>query len=408
MAWDTDALNYPYIRIRNVEWLKRTLLVFPHVARIAPSYGSPPDDPEVAIFRDLVGRRGPLLRNVNLDDAGIWDDQIELMTRMSETISMDDKQFVRRFGREATLGNKALVQESMSLWEDRSEGRTFQLHGQKVVSELLRFMFENGLAWHPDNSHGYGYVEMHPRLAEAVLATLAFACAKNEGLSLVTEFPQVYGRTINRSKEEIFQSCLDLAPSRDEIVGHEPASASLVEFVVHQRCDVSKLTPETLLALNKDWDAIGAFKDSLEKMTTDIPPGIGDPSILHQRLREKADKMFARWKEDNKNLPQRLKDLFSGDADEAGKVLGKLVEKGFGEGATGTGGAAVGGGGLVAAFSGGHLTYHALLGAAAGFAVAVIMRTGKNALAMRQKLKEDPFRYLTMMEEAGVSYVTSG
>jgi len=48
----------------------------------------------------------------------------------------------------------------------------------------------------------------------------------------------------------------------------------------------------------------------------------------------------------------------------------------------------------------GHLTYHGLLGAAAGFAVAVVMRTGKNVLAMRQKRKEDPLRCLTMMEKA--------
>jgi hypothetical protein len=141
-------------------------------------------------------------------------------------------------------------------------------------------------------------------------------------------------------------------------------------------------------------------------MTADIPPGIGDPNILHQRLREKADRMFARWKEDNKNLPQRLKDLFSGDTEEAGKALGKLVEKAVGEGAAGATGA-VGGGGLITTLSGGHLTYHTLLGATAGFAVAVVVRTGKNVVTMKQKRKEDPFRYLTMMEKAGVSYVTS-
>lgn len=167
----------------------------------------------------------------------------------------------------------------------------------------------------------------------------------------MTEFPQIYGRTIDRSKEEIFLSCLELAPSRNDIVGQQPASTNLVEFVVHQRCDVSKLTPETLLALNNNWEAIGAFKDSLEKMTADIPPGIGDPNILHQRLREKADKMFAKWKEDNINRPQSLKDLFSGDTDEAGKALGKLVEKAVGEGAAGATGA-VGGSGLITTLSG--------------------------------------------------------
>ena len=62
MARDIDALNYPYIRIRNVEWLKRTLLVFPHVIRMIPSYGAPADSEKIRPFCELEGRRGPLLR----------------------------------------------------------------------------------------------------------------------------------------------------------------------------------------------------------------------------------------------------------------------------------------------------------------------------------------------------------
>jgi hypothetical protein len=402
VALDTDALNYPYIRIRNVEWLKRTLLVFPHVARIAPSYGAPEDKAEVAQFRNLNGRRGPLLRNVDLESADIWTDQFELKARISDALSANRSQFIKQFGREATLDDVDLLRESASVWHDRFASRTFQLHGQKVVADLLNLLFENGLAWNPQNAHGRGYVEMHPRLAEAVLATLALACAKNEGLSLVTEFPQIYGRTIHRSKEEIFQSCLDLAPN-DKMVKHEPAPANLVDFVVHQRCDVSKLTPENLLALNKDWEAVGTFKDSLEKLAADIPPGIGSPTILHQHLREKADKMIERWKQDNKNLPQRLKDLLSGDGEEAAKALEKLIEKGIG-------GEVVGGtsGGLITWLSSGHLTYQAVLAATAGLAVAVVIHTGKNIAAMKKKQKEDPFRYLTMMHKAGVSYMASG
>jgi hypothetical protein len=260
-------------------------------------------------------------------------------------------------------------------------------------------LFQNDLAWDPQNSHGLGYVEMHPRLGEAVLATLAFACAKSEGLCLVTEFPQIYGRTIHRSKEDIFESSLGLAPKVEGIKEQAPEPGTLVEFVVHHHCDVSKLTPENLLALNKDWEAIGMFKDSLEKLAADIPPGIDDPKILHQHLREKADQMFARWKRDNKNLPQRLKDLFVGDDEEAAKVLEKLVEKGIG-------GEAVSGGAIGALFGGG-LTSHALLGAGAGLALAVVVRMGKNILALKKKRREDPFRYLTMMAKAGVSYVVS-
>src|SRR5258705_4757976 len=74
---------------------------------------------------------------------------------------------------QATLDDASLVDESTSLWDNRLAGRTFQLHGQKVVADLLDFLFQNDLAWNPRHSDGIGYVEMHPRLGEAVLATLA-------------------------------------------------------------------------------------------------------------------------------------------------------------------------------------------------------------------------------------------
>ena len=407
MALDVDALNYPYIRIRNVEWLKRTLLLFPHVVRISPSYGAPEDSREIATFRRLEGRRGPLLRNVDLDSSNIWNDQLELKKRIEDALSTDPDAFVGRFGREATLEDASLLRESASLWHDRLASRTFQLHGQKVVDDLLSLLLRNDLAWIPHYSHGHGYVEMHPRLGEAVMATLAFACARNEGLRLVTEFPQIYGRTIHRSKEDIFESCLDLAPVT-QYDARPVTSASLVEFIVYNRCDVSKLTPETLLALNKEWEAVGAFQDNLEKLAADIPPEIENPKVLHQRLAEKADRMFGRWREDNKNWSQRLKGLFSGDLDEAAKTLEKVVEKAL-EGEPKGGGTAGGmiGGGLSNLLSGGDVIYHSLLGAGAGLAVELVVRTGQNIFARRKKRRVDPLRYLTIMEKAGVSYVAS-
>jgi hypothetical protein len=402
MTKDQDALNYPYIRIRNVEWLKRTLLVFPHVVRIAPTHDAPEDSKEVAEFRDLIGRRGPLLRNVDLDNVDLWRDQSELKARIAEAISADKQGFIGQFGREATRANRTLMIESLSLWDDRLASRTFQLHSDKVASELLSYLFEMSLAWNPDIPHGRGYVEMHPRLGEAVLATLALACAKREGLSLVTEFPDIYGRTIHRSKEQIFRSSLGLASEAEDEKPEEPRPADLVEFLVYQNCDVSKLTPENLLALNRDWEPIGAFREELEKIAADIPSEIENSKILEQYLRERANKLIAQWKNDHKNMLKQLKDLLTGDGEEAQKALSKLMEKVLG--AEPVGGAITGGLGSI--FSSGP-TLHALLGAGAGLAIGVVFRTANNAMSLRKKRSEDPLRYLTMMEKAGVSYVTS-
>jgi hypothetical protein len=326
-----------------------------------------------------------------------------LKSRLSEVLATDKNEFIKRYGREATLGDKSLLQESATIWDNRLAGRTFQLHRQKVLYDLMHFLLANDLAWKPRYADGIDYVEMHPRLGEAILATLAFGCAKSQGLSLVTEFPQIYGRTIHRTKEEIFKSCLDLSASKKAGQPSDSKAEGMVEFVVHQRCNVDKLTPEALLELNKDWEAVGAFRDQLEKLVADVPASIDDPKALHERFGAKADRMFAQWREDNKNLSKRIRDLLSGDGDEAAKVLEKLIEKSIGAEA----GSAAVGSGLTATILGGNITYHALLGAGAGLALAVVVRTGKNIIAARKKRKEDPLRYLTLMEKAGVSYVAS-
>lgn len=403
MARDSDALNYPYIRIRDVEWLKRTLLVFPHVARIAPSYGAPEDSPEVRTFLELEGRRGPLLRNVNLYASNIWKDQFELKARISEALSARGDKLLAKFGRPAAHLRQRDSRSSRALWNDRIYNGSFQLHRQKVVAELLEFLLENGLAWEPIKAHGAGYVEMHPQLGEAVLATLAFACARNEGLHLVTEFPDTYERTIHCSKEEIIESCLELDAEKG-LDGREVITrARLAEFFVYHRCDVSKLTAENLVALNHEWEAIAAFRDGLEKLAAEIPESIEDPDVLRERLAEKADAIFTRWRADNKNWSQRLKDLFSGDLDDVAKALEKALEKGIGGAQAGSEVAAGVAGGVLGATSS-----NLIIGAGAGLAVALLVRTRNNILAKRKRLREDPLRYLTMMEKAGVSYVVSG
>src|SRR5215471_12941354 len=59
---DRDALYYPYIHIRDVNWLKGTLLCFPQVRRIVPSDFPLNDSAEVRKFLRLRGARGePLL-----------------------------------------------------------------------------------------------------------------------------------------------------------------------------------------------------------------------------------------------------------------------------------------------------------------------------------------------------------
>jgi hypothetical protein len=394
MAKDADALNYPFIRVRNVEWLKRTLLIFPHVARIRPRFGAPPDEEDIDAFRRVNGRRGALLRDVSLEDSGLWEDHLEVQRRIREALRRDRHRILARFGKEGTQ-KEAASMPGADLWEDRLSRESFQLHSDKIVSQLLRFLLGYGLAWEPHHPEGPEYIEMHPQVGEAILCTLAFACADHEGLELVTEFPRVFGRSIHQSKEDLLDSFLDLREDGWRSRFRKKTSdRKLPEFVVYQRCDTTKLTPERLAALSQEWEAIAEFRDALEKMAESLPDRIGDPKVLTQRLHDQASDMFRQWERDKANLSSFARELFGdGALEQPQKLMEKVAEKALGPEAVG-------------AIAGG-LTGQSLIAAGGGFAVGVIFRAGRSAVKVRRAARESPLRYLTMMEKEGVSFSVS-
>src|ERR1700730_137774 len=99
MPADTDALNYPYIGIRSADWLKRTLLIFPHVARMTPFSDAPADDPDIEEFRRQVGRRGPLLRSANLWPPHVESAQTELIRELDLLLHASGDDLLKRFQR---------------------------------------------------------------------------------------------------------------------------------------------------------------------------------------------------------------------------------------------------------------------------------------------------------------------
>ncbi len=141
------------------------------------------------------------------------------------------------------------------------------------------------------------------------MATLAFACADNEGLRLVTEFPSIYGRTIRQPKANLLVNCL--APqSVDQLKAPPEASDFVAEFIVYQRCNPRKLTPERLLALNEEWQAIADFRETVENIAKSIPSEIQDPQVLKDYLGAAADRVFSQWERDQKNLSNFARELF--------------------------------------------------------------------------------------------------
>ena len=326
MHADVDALNYPYIRIRSVDWLKRTLLVFPHVVRMVPEWGGPTDDPEVRRFCSLEGRRGPLLRNARLYSHNVYNAQLNLIRRIEQALSDNGVEFTHRFGKDAVYGARG-SDSARPLWDDRLRDQTFQLHESKMTSELSDMLRNAGLAWNPPRAHSGGYVEMSPELGNAVMATLAFACAEDEGLTLVTEFPELFGRLIHQPKDRIFEACLG---NESEPTQGEPTQVpktNLAEFVVYQRCDPRKLTPERIQALNKEWEALAAFKDALDSAAQSLPKIMLDQDRRKERLNDLINDIFKKWRRDRLNLSSYARELFGYDAlDQPEKLLEKVAE----------------------------------------------------------------------------------
>src|SRR5688572_29167865 len=83
IALDRDGLYYPYIHIRDVNWLKATLLSFPQVRRIVPRGFSLNDRPEIKPFLRETGARGePLLYEEPANARGAYEAQLRLLRKL--------------------------------------------------------------------------------------------------------------------------------------------------------------------------------------------------------------------------------------------------------------------------------------------------------------------------------------
>lgn len=382
MTADIDALNYPYIHIREVEWLKRTLLIFPHVVRMLPRFReySDFDLPEIRPFCAAIGRRGPLLRPARVQAIHVEQAQTRLIREIKRDLARDEKGFKAKFG-------KAAAKRFLA----RTKAQGFQIHSGKLFEELGRFLTREGLAWEPDKdlSDGWGYLELHPKMGDAVMATLAFACAENEGLQVVTEFPKLHGSIIGLPEKSIYGASL-----ANKISGEKEVGEDAVQFLVYRRCDPSKLSVDRLLALNQEWEALADFRAALQVAAGRVPKNIRDNEIREQYLNDVADDVFKKWENDKANLSNYVRELFGeGMLSQPGRLLEKIAEKAFTPAAAGAGAAIAG-----------SLTTGALTGATAGFAVGLITYAGTTWQKVRGKQRNSPYRYLTMLERQGVSF----
>lgn len=380
-----DALNFPYIRIRDLDWLKSTLLLFPHVARIRP-YDAPDDDAEIGAFAQTIGAGGePLLRSIYPHD--IPDHlQYELYDHLRATIAKDAKGLRRRFGEVATGIELAGGGPRDDLWARRLRGIT-QVHHQKIAPPLLNALRENGLAWEPAHPDHSNYVEMHRVIGDAVMSALAFAAAQAQGLRLVTEFPDLFAQTIRRPVHEVFSS-ITANPKRERPMFFNRKGERLAEAIIYRHCDLSRLDAESLAILSKENEALTDFRESLEDFARNIPTEMTDEAAIGKHLADRARYVIERWEGTKRNSLPSFRKIF-------GEEVAKSVQESL-KGAFKDSVKAAAPGAAFGQISGNGLLLCAGGGLAIGLAFRLIGRSPE------QKKDARSLRYLNILQGHGV------
>jgi hypothetical protein len=374
---ERDALYYPYIHIRSIDWLKRTLLVFPHVARIIPRNPYVPDDvEEIRKFERTLGRWGvPLLRSADLRSNGVQQAQLTLLELLSDDLEHVPN-FLAKYGRRS-LHNSTLRRE-------------FLLHEDKPIYPLVRFLRENGLMWKARDATSSAFTAVHPAIGEAIMSTIAMACARDEGFDVVTDEGRVHRNIRDDDVAALYRTLTEDKSARMSTRKAEPAR--LCELLVFQQCDVSKLTPAHLAALSNDYEAISAFRSALARIADKIPD-MENTKAFDDRLRFAVNEALSAWQQDRMNMSKVSKEVFGKELlKPTGDFVKSLVEK-FAAPVAGVATGAVEGG-----------LEGAVLGAAGGFIVMLVVHAVSSWIKAKENESNSPYRYLTQVEDAGVAF----
>ena len=389
------ALYYPYIEIPGINWLRANLLVFPVVKRIMPMYWMPADDEAIRPFTEWFGAKQPLLQ-----PADLWTDRPQDAQRvLAEKLSRDseDDAFLNQFGRAAARN---------SVGED---DLGFQIHLEKLSEPLKKALVneklpeEKQLAWEPVRQLydvEDGFVEVHPRVGEAIMSTLAIAATHPEGLAIVGDRRSGALHQCLRDKnlDEVYDAWLSDGPINLP-PPNAPTGERLLEFIVGMSGDLSTLSRDTFYELASERKAIAKMIQTLRARAAEIP-AMDEGPHLDERFMDTAQDVFKEWEQDRANFGNVAKSFFSTEAlkhttDFAADVAKGMLTVGAG-GAVGTGAAAAG--------WFGSLLAGGLIGCGAGLVVGLVAHGGVTLHNVRKREEDSPYRFLTILEERGVVF----
>lgn len=316
---DRYALYYPYIHIRNENWLKGTLLAFQQVRRIVPNQFTVKDQAITHAYSQLQGPAGALLDPVFVDSHEIYSSQQWMRTRIVERLD----EIVARYAE-----NK--VKESLL-----SGPEAFEMHTGKFLDhDLLDLLKSKHLAWHsrePTEPDSFNWVTMHPKLGSAMMSVLALAVARIKGLSVVTPSEAAHHQLLANEEELVFEKLLEVpvAPGKD--VSPDVVVEELAHIVITIGFDLTRLSPEQICELLKQGKDLRQFRKAVSQFVGRIPPGL-DHEERKKRLRQEAEAILEEWATYSGKLPSFAKDALVDAAldkvPETALEIGKTVATG--------------------------------------------------------------------------------
>jgi hypothetical protein len=307
------ALYYPYIHIRDADWLKGAVLAFQQVRRIVPNKFTVKDGAITRRYSELVGPAGPLLEPVFVDSQEIATSQRRLETRLRER-----------------LDDVAAVYAEDKVPPNLHGGRdAFEMHvGKFLDRDLLQLLMDRHLAWHSRESaepDTYNWITMHPTFGAAMMSVLALSVARAKGLSVVTPNGRAHHELLANEEDKVFDRLIDVAAPPAATRGGGPGATveELAHVVMTIGFDLTRLTPEQICELLKQGKDLRKFRQTLSGFASRIPSGLDDEE-RQRRLRHEAQAVLDEWSGYTRDLPAFAKESLANTAWD--KVPDKLAE----------------------------------------------------------------------------------
>lgn len=359
-APDHYALYYPFIHIRDENWLKATLLAFQQVRRIVP-YGFTVRDEEVThAYSELEGPVGPLLATANIWSEPVRNAQLDLQEKSDRHRDF----LVQRYSYDSTPA------------EYRSGDGSFQIHRMKILAPgFVDSLVRDGLAWNTrdtDEHDSFNWLTMHPQLGAAIMSTLALAVAQNEGLDVVTPSGRAHNALLSTTAEHVFEKLLDLrtAPNPDLT---KVSSEELCQLVVTTGFDLTRLSPqdiqELIVTCGKE---LREFHDAVNSFARRIPGGLSKEE-REKRMKKESEAILEAWSGCVAQFPKSKEALLDAALDKSpdkiAEAIGKVIETG---------------------------TQVVLLGTVKGLILSIVVSAGAKML----REKKSPFKFLSKIDRA--------